>query len=96
MNNYAEACARFDALAPSVLEHAREPICEGGEDITESNIVAHLIMVQMDRGARDSDGYFEGKFSVETKKTLIELAENLGPDWAQALYHAAVFITKVA
>lgn len=32
----------------------------------------------------------------ETKKFGVDLGNEMGPDWAQWLYHFAVFVTKVA
>lgn len=34
-------------------------------------------------------------FSLDTRFRLTRLADYLGPDWTQALYHAAVFMTRV-
>lgn len=38
----------------------------------------------------------DGKPSAATKRLLLEVALQLGPDRCQALYHAVVYMTKVA
>jgi hypothetical protein len=91
----------FEATAKALLEQVREDLIEGAMTCTREEIIAQLIMNNLfphpcDPEVGDYDGVFKGKLTREQKVMLMGVAEHMGPDYAQALYHAAVFITKVA
>lgn len=65
-----------------------------GDPITYPRVVAQIIMESFNDDSVDRT--LNGKFDADMKKVLVEMADHMGPDWCQALYHAAVFMTKVA
>jgi hypothetical protein len=95
--------AQFDSNAKQLLDEIRETLLEGPGTATREQIVGQLIMDNLfahdldpDLAGREARDIFTGYLTVEQKAQLVKIADHLGPDWAQALYHAAVFITKVA
>lgn len=88
----------FDAIVSDVTQGARE-FCLDNEGMTRDELIGQILMDFInDDGftGDDPQSAFDGKFNVKQKQNMIAVASHLGPDWAQALYHAAVFITKVA
>ncbi len=82
-----------DAVEEAMLNEAYE-----GRSITEEAVFAQLIMTRMFAHPSDPKNP-EGDITAlttENKVRLVRMAAYMGPDYAQALYHAAVFITKVA
>ena len=68
-----------------------------GRSITEETAFAQLIMERMFAHPLDLENTPDiAVLTSENKVRLVRMATHLGPDYAQALYHAAVFITKVA
>lgn len=55
--------------------------------ISEAKMLAQLLMEYL----IDLEG-----LSPQHKLMMVEMADHMGPDWAQGLYRAAVFVTKVA
>jgi hypothetical protein len=77
---------RVDEIGKTILEGAREFALDNGT-ICPEQVVAQIIM--------DTLGNPDG-LDMATKQRLVVMAGHMGPDYAQALYHAAVFITRVA
>lgn len=77
----------FDNALGELLEGPREVLMDYGEEPTVEQIIAQIIM--------DFVGNPDG-MDADDKVRLVKVADHMGPDYAQALYHAAVFITKVA
>lgn len=77
---------RVDEIAKDLVEGAREFALDNGT-VCREQVIAQILM--------DNLGPPEG-LDMETKQRLVVMAGHMGPVWAQALYHAAVFITKVA
>lgn len=91
--------AEFDAEARALLEPVRETLLESTESCTAEEIIGQMLMNFInDDGftGDDPDSAFAGRFNVTQKQNMIAVAAHMGPDWCQALYHAAVFMTKVA
>lgn len=90
--------AEFKRISDELLEPARYPLLEGPSTVTRESLLAQLLMNELARGGdpEDLDLTFDGKFNAAQKASFCRLADHMGPDWAQALYHAAVFITRVA
>lgn len=89
--------ANFDEVSREVLERARESLLEGPGTCTRESFVAQIILNEMFADPLDNEntsGY--EALTMDNKKALVEIAHHIGPNWAQALYRAAVFITKVA
>jgi hypothetical protein len=90
----------FDATVEAIMEPVREALLEGSGEATREAIVAQLMMENLFphpcEPGNDGDGFFSGRLTREQKVTLVSVAEHMGPDWTQALYHATVFMTKVA
>jgi hypothetical protein len=86
----------FDRAVDRLMESVGLTLLETTMSCTTEEIVGQLLMNFLDGAGDDPDAIFEGTFNVTQKQRLVALATHLGPDWAQALYHAAVFITKVA
>lgn len=82
----------FDENVRELMEPVRETLLESVESCTSEEIIGQLLMSLF------GDGYDfgTGDLSAELKVRLVRIADHMGPDWAQALYRAAVFITKVA
>lgn len=92
---------RFDAEMKDISDFTRDALLEGQGTCSREQIVAQIMMDNLfpnpcDPEAADYDGVFKGRLTVDQKIVLARIADHMGPDWAQALYHAAVFITKVA
>lgn len=90
---------QFDSNVRTLMEPVRDTLLESTESCTKEEIIAQLLMEFInDDGftGDDPDSAFAGKFNVKQRQNLVAVAAHMGPDWAQALYHAAVFITKVA
>lgn len=85
----------FTNASYDMLCAARETLYELDKTPTPENIIAQILMDMLGVGTNWSDPT-EGKFTTAQKARFVEMADHMGPDWAQALYHAAVFITKVA
>lgn len=82
--------AMFDLNIRGLTEPVRDALLESCESCTEEEIIGQLLMnILGDEGGGDH-------LTARLKVRLVTIAEHMGPDWAQALYHAAVFITKVA
>jgi len=95
--------AQFDSNAKQMLDEIRETLLEGPGTATREQIMGQLIMdnifahdLDPDLSGREARDIFNGYLTADQKANLVKIADHLGPDWAQALYHAAVFITKVA
>lgn len=91
--------AAFDAAVRSIMEPVRNTLLELTESCTKEEIVGQLLMNFLNEDGftgDDPDSTIVGRFNTRQKQNFIAVADHMGPDWAQALYHAAVFITKVA
>lgn len=91
--------ATFDSNVRELMEPVRDTLLESVESCTRPEIIGQLLMnVINDDGftGDDPEAAMAGRFNLHQKQNLMAIAEHIGPDWAQALYHAAVFITKVA
>jgi hypothetical protein len=98
-NDVGEFHDAFDAEARNIMERAREALLEGPFTCSREEIIAQIIMEEMFAHPCDPGlpkGADVGYQTTDMKASLVRIAGHLGPDWAQALYHAAVFITKVA
>lgn len=100
-NNSSRFHKKFDAEMEAITEFTRDALLEGPGTCSREEIVAQIMMDNLfpnvcDPEASDYDEVFKGKLTRDQKVVLVGIAEHMGPDWAQALYHAAVFITKVA
>lgn len=80
--------ATFDSNVRELMEPVRETLIESTGSCMVEEIIGQLLMNLL------SDS--ESNLSPSTKCSLVMIAEHMGPDWAQVLYRAAVFITKVA
>lgn len=85
----------FDENVRELMEPVRETLIESVESCTSEEIIGQLLMNLLG-DYEDPDKVIAGSLSVDQKARLVRIASHMGPDWAQALYHAAVFITKVA
>lgn len=79
---------QFDTNAKNLIEACREPLLEGPVSATEEELIGQVIMNML--------GECEASMSARQKARLVLIADHMGPDWCQALYHAAVFMTRVA
>jgi hypothetical protein len=89
----------FEAVSQPILENVMEELLEGPGTCSREEFVAQLLMNEFFPHPCDPD--LNGNdpteiMTTEQKKFLVGVASHMGPDWAQALYRAAVFITKVA
>lgn len=96
-----EILSGFHNEIDEILDGFRESITEAllnevamGRSITEEVAFAQLIMERMFAHPLDLEN--TAGLTSENKVCLVRMAAHLGPHYAQALYHAAVFITKVA
>ena len=87
--------AAFDSNARDIMEPVRLSLIESVESCSRDEIIAQTIMNLLGSDMDNGDPC-AGRLGRELKVRLVTVAEHMGPDWAQALYHAAVFITKVA
>lgn len=89
---------RIDEVMGDIVDKAREALLDLNlDEITNEAAVAQIIMEEM--FAHPCDPESGGNITAltsENKVRLVRMANHMGPDFAQALYHAAVFITKVA
>lgn len=76
----------FDANVKELMEPVREALLESSATCTTEEIIAQLLM----------NCLADKELGVMSRHGLLDIADHMGPDWAQALYRAAVFITKVA
>lgn len=84
----------FDRIVCEIMKPVQDQMIESvdtGLDLSHDNVIAQLLIHTL-----GEHGYPEGSFNGKTKVRLVEMADWMGPDWAQALYRASVFITKVA
>jgi hypothetical protein len=89
----------FDEVTKPLIEQARDTLVETLDaPPTREQVIAQLMMDNLfahpcdPEAARD----WPNLLTTEQKQSLVAIAGHMGPDWAQALYKAAVFITKVA
>lgn len=102
-DNYPSASelfhSEFDLQVRALMEPVRTTLLESVESCEPAEIVGQLLMNFLnDDGfaGDDPDSAMNGKFNVRQKQNLLAVADHMGPDWCQALYHATVFMTKVA
>lgn len=76
----------IDAMAMAVEGKLIEPEELFAQLTVSADVMGHLLLQFLD----DPD-----TITIEQKQRLVIIAEILGPDWCQALYHQAVFMTKV-
>lgn len=90
--------AEFDAATKALLEPVRNTLLESSGTCTREKIIAQLMMENLFAHPFDPEAgsNWPECLTTEQKKFLVGVASHMGPDWAQALYRAAVFITKVA
>lgn len=93
----------FDTASTSLMDRVRNVLVESTDtaQITEEAVIGQLLMNELfphpcNPQVGDYEGVFKGKLTAEQKTRLVKIADHMGPDWAQALYHVAVFLTKVA
>lgn len=96
--NTTDFHAKFDEVSKSLLDSAREALLEADATVSREKLVAQIIMENLFPHPCDPEvgSNWPADMTTENKKTLVEIADHIGPDYAQALYHAAVFITRVA
>lgn len=88
MNNFHEV---FDANARAILEPVRQDLIESVNSCKPEEIIGQILMKWLDgEDGRGPDDY------IVNKQRALAIAEHMGPDWCQALYHTVVFMTKVA
>ena len=94
--------ADFEHQVRKLMEPVRDILLEHDTSARPEEIIAQLLMNFLggtdfphfdDSQVHDSTS---GHFIADQKAFMVRMADHMGPDWAQALYHAAVFITKVA
>lgn len=80
--------AKFDDMAADVMENVRSQLVETvpADALSREIIIGQLLMIEFESCER---------LTIDTKERLVRMADWMGPDRAQALYHAARFITKV-
>lgn len=76
----------FDTNLRELMEPVRETLLESVTSCSREEIIGQLLMNEL----------CDEPMTVDQKARLVRIADHMGPDWAQSLYHAAVFITKVA
>jgi hypothetical protein len=96
----------FDEIMENLVEECREQLLNSGPNDTipiptRETIIAQLMIDNIFAHPLDSELYGDSDWpnsplTTEQKKSLVVIASYMGADWAQALYRAAVFITKVA
>jgi hypothetical protein len=80
-----------------LIEQAVLDAAEAGYTVNEATIFAQVMMNAITAHWLDpenKDGF--SVLTAENKKRLVDMASTAGPDYTQAFYHAAVFMTKVA
>ena len=99
-NEAARFHDQFYRSSAAMMERLRDELLEGPCSCTDEEMVAQLMMIYLfphpcdpELNAGDDP---TTRMTTDQKKFLVGVASHMGPDWAQALYHAAVFITKVA
>lgn len=93
----------FDAIADDLLGPSsvvRETLLEGAGTCSREEILGQLMMENLFPHDCDVDNCAlddmqKGVLTREQKVFLIGVADHMGPDFCQALYHAAVFMTRV-
>lgn len=87
----------FDRNVRAIMEPVRDTLIESVNSCSIEEIIAQVLMNLLDLPDNENGGPAEhGTFTADTKARLVHIGDHMGPDWAQALYRAAVFITKVA
>lgn len=89
----------FDSVVRKIMEPVRDNMIDSVPDIKmdlNANTVIAQVLMNLLSDAWEGGNPEQGRFPIALKARFIEMADHMGPDWAQALYHAAVFITKVA
>lgn len=89
---------RIDEVFGEIADRAREGLLDLSADaITDEAVIAQILMEELFAHPCDPESGGEiTALTSENKVRLVRMANHMGPDYAQALYHAAVFITKVA
>jgi hypothetical protein len=98
MNDLSAFNASFQAVADPIMDGVAESLFEQELDQpTREQIIGQLLMEQLFAHPCDPEntGRDIGTLTTEAKSSLVRIAAHIGPDYAQALYRAAVFITKV-
>lgn len=89
----------FDANVKALMEPIRDGLLNSTVSCSPEEIIGELLMNLINNDGftgNDPESAFAGKFNTKQKQNLVAVAHHIGPDWAQAFYHAAVFMTKVA
>jgi hypothetical protein len=88
----------FDNEMEGIVEQTREALLESSGSCTREEIVTQIMMDNLFPHPCDPESgeAWPSGLTTEQKKFLVGVASHMGPDFAQALYHASVFITKVA
>ena len=91
-----EQALRLAAVASHILPGAADIADTVGdaEAKFEGQVLAQIMMEQF--GATDADANSAVELAEDTKFLAIQFAHQMGPDWAQAFYHFAVLVTRLA
>lgn len=94
---YEEFSNKFDGVAAPMIDSLKEDLFEQEAHPYREVIVAQLMMDNLFPHPCDpeADANWPDELTTEQKKFLVVVAAHMGPDWCQALYRAAVFMTKV-
>lgn len=99
-NESAKFHREFDECVRPIVEAAREVMLETSLEVTREAFVARIMLDNLFPNHLEPELANGGDpckiMTTEQKKFLVGIAGEIGPDWAQALYRAAVFITRVA
>lgn len=80
----------FDAAWKQAGERVRNYLIDDAQPVDDEMLSAAFIWAIL-TCPDDCD-----ELTIDTKQRLLKIADELGPNWCQALYRAAVFMTKVA
>lgn len=91
----------IDAVLASFKDVIEDTLLElDAREITPAVVFGQIMMSHLTDHpccpSHSIDDNMKGRFSSDQKKVLLEVADYIGPDYAQAFYHAAVFMTRVA
>ena len=98
---YEEFTSQFDKSieALGINDKIKEELFEQGavptlETVLAQVLINNLFPHELDPELHDNDP--TEIMTTEQKVILMRVASHMGPDWVQGLYHAVVFMTKVA
>ena len=98
MNNKHNTHAQdmLESILGEISQEITEPILDcasKGHEINKGSVTAQILMAFIGESEIGESNFTMPK---ELRKKLLDFADHCGPDWAQAFYHAIVFVTRNA